>query len=328
MLNRRGHQWLLKVALAGKWTRAAVVVVVMACVQAVYWGVWSLSADERQPAPVQTSNAGDDGADVEFELASWMTPEQMAAWQMPKAWFDKNGQAKLDHMHDYWAALEKLAIGQGLDVNYQVSANSVDWHLTGDFGGVMTWLHELTDNHPRLVMQRLHLLPIEPGTWVKADIQLGVQALGPQGFGPGSEAPTPFELAAFKPWAQTRATTQEALDGFDGGAGVSPLGLARWFDQLADEGWWNDGQAERLTALQLLPLSHIQWVGSLMQGPSAMAMLSAGDQVWHVRLGDRVGQGLSRVLDIQADQVFVEVLTPDGQGLLQRREVVLGAASP
>jgi hypothetical protein len=328
MLSRHGHQWLLRVALAGKWVRAAVVVVVMACVQAVYWGVWSLGAAERQPAPVQTSDAGDDGADDAFELASWMTPEQMAAWQMPKAWFDKDGQAKLDDMHDYWETLEKLAIGQGLDVHYQVSATRVDWYLKGDFGGVMTWLHELTDHHPRLVMQRFHLLPIEPGTWVKADIQLGVQALGPQGLGPGAEGPTPFELAAFKPLAQTRATTEAALDGFDGGTSVSPLGLAPWFDQLADEGWWSDAQAERLTALQLLPLGQIQWVGSIMQGQRAMAMLAAGEQIWHVRLGDRVGQGLSRVVDIQADHVLIEVLTPDGQGPLQRREVVLGAVRP
>lgn len=328
MLNRHGHQWLLKVALAGKWTRAIVVVAVMVLVQAVYWGVWSLSAKEQQPAPVQTSHTDDDGADDEFELASWMSPEQMAAWQMPKAWFDENGQAKLDDMLDYWSALEKLAIGQGLDVHYQVSANSVDWQLTGDFGGVMTWLHELTDNHPRLVMQRLHLLPIDPGTWVKAEVQLGVQALGPQGFGPSSEAPTPFDLAAFKPLAHTPANTERALDGFDEGVGVSPLGLAPWFDQLADEGWWNDGHAERLTALQLLPLSQIQWVGSLMQGQRAMAMLLAGDQVWHVRQGERVGQGLSRVVDIQANHVLIEVLTPDGQGQLLRQELVLGVVSP
>lgn len=326
MLNRHGYQWFLKAALAGKWARVALVVMVMVSVQVVYWSVWSLSSVQRQPATEQTSDTGGgDGTRDEMEWPRWMTPEQMAAWLMPNTWFDKDGQAKLHDMHGYWVALEKLAISQGLDAHYQVDANSVDWRLTGDFSGVMAWLNELTDNHPRLMMQRLRLRPIESGPWVKANIQLAVQALGPQGLVQGSEAPTPFELAALKPLAPIQPPTEAGLDG---GVTVSPLGLAPWFDQLVEEGWWNDLQTERLTTLQMLPLSQVQWVGSLMQGQRAMALLSAGEQIWHVRQGDRVGQGFSRVVDIQDDHVFIEVLTPDGQGLLQRREVVLGAASP
>jgi hypothetical protein len=324
MVNIDGRMWLLKVASAGKWTRIAVMVLVMACVQAVYWGVWLLKAE--LPQQVTTPTTSTDMEDDGFELSSWITPEQIAAWQMPKDWFDTHGQAQPDRMHGYWEALEKLAATQGLDVHFQVNAHSVDWRLTGDFGAVMAWLHELTDNHPRLVMHRISLSPIDPGTWVKAHIELGVQALGAQGDGPSSAASTPFELAALNSLHWTAPKADAGLTAFDGGAWVSPFGLAPWFNQLADEGWGNDVQSERLTALQLLPLSQMQWVGSLTQGSRAVALLSAGGQIWQVGLGERVGRGLSRVVDIQADRVFIEVLTLDGRGPLQRSEVILGAA--
>jgi Tfp pilus assembly protein PilP len=327
-LNGRVQQWMVKLTLAGQWTRATVVVVVMGCVQAVYWGVWSFSADRLQPAPIQASQASeDDNINETFKLTSGMTSEQRVAWEIPRDWFDVNGKAVTKKMYRYWEVLEAFALTQGLTVHYEIDENSLDWSLEGDFGGVMAWLYELVDMHLGLVIQKLSLSPIDPGTWVKADVKLGVRDFGWQADDLGAETMTSFDSIAFKPFDPPYRAASPTLYGFDQGSSVSPFGLAPWFHELADEGWWNDEQTQRLTALQLLPLSQIQWVGSLMQGPRAIALLSAGGQVWRVGRGERVGQGLSRVVDIQPDHIFMEVLTLDGQGLLQRSEITLGLAN-
>lgn len=328
-MNGHVQQWMVKLALASQWTRAALVVVVMGCVQAVYWGVWSFSVERLHPAPTQASQASeDDHINETFKLTSGVTSEQMMAWEMPRDWFDVNGKAVTNKMYRYWEVLEALALTQGLTVSYQTHENSLDWSLEGDFGAVMAWLYELADMHLGLVIQKLSLSPIDPGTWVKADVKLGVRDLGRHANDFGAETITSFDSTAFKPFVPPYRAASPTRYGVDTITSVSPLGLAPWFHELADEGWWNDEQTQRLTSLQLLPLNQIQWVGSLMQGPRAVALLSSGGQVWQVGRAERVGQGLSRVVDIQPDHIFIEVLTLDGQGLLQRSEITLGLATP
>ena len=117
------------------------------------------------------------------------------------------------------------------------------------------------------------------------------------------------------------------LSALDVNAAVSPFGLAPWFDALAYDWWWNEETTDRLSALQRLPLNHIQWVGSMMKEGRAVALLSAGGRIWRVSRGDRVGTGLSRVVDIQVNQVVIEELTPYGNGQLLRSTVVLAAQS-
>lgn len=330
MLNGWAHDWMLRLAFASRWLRLAVMLLVVALVQLVFWSVWSLSVDPTQLRHEQATQPH--GSDDEFELATWMTPEQMAAWHMPKEWFDSHGQAKLDSMQGYWQALQESAVLQGLDVEYAVADTRVDWFLTGEFDGLMSWLHDLSQNHPRLVFHKLNLSPLGVGQRMTVHVQMSVQGdvlgLFEDGLAPASKASEPFELAAMPSWLNTLEAEKLALHEVNYAGGLSPFGLGPWLDQL-DEAWWSKGMgSERQTPLQLLPLSQIEWVGSLIEGQRAVALLSAQGVIWTVSPGDRVGQGLSRLLDVQPDGVLFEVITPNEAGFLQTTQMTLGVSKP
>jgi hypothetical protein len=310
--------------LAGKWARWSVLLLVTVLVQIVYWGVWPSSALGPPQRPAQTSGAEEE---VEFGRASRMALQQIAAWEMPREWLDVDGRVDLENMHPYWMELEALAAAQGLGVEYEVLGERVDWRLQGDYAELMIWLHELITAHPRLVMQRLSLSPIDPGTMVKAHIQMGMQEPPVADFGLGLQAPAPFELPVLSSIPMPHSKPDMGLSALDVNAAVSPFGLAPWFDALAYDWWWNEETTDRLSALQRLPLNHIQWVGSMIKEGRAVALLSAGGRIWRVSRGDRVGTGLSRVVDIQVNQVVIEELTPYGNGQLLRSTVVLAAQS-
>lgn len=318
------RSWLYRLAMGTPRARLVLWLLVAMAVQILYWGVWAAYRYQPIPQPAPTAQAI--SADDPLELSSAFVPAPLAAWQMPRSWFDEQGQAELERMQPYWHEIETWAQGNGLVTRYKSDGETLVWQVQGYFSSLMAWLYELTLSHPRLTIKAIQVAPIERGVSVEAIIQLSVQPLA-SNFEIQGDKVHDFGLAVMAlsqggmgtaDWHPVKSAREK----------TSPFGLAAWHDALVEYGILSHTPIQRSTPLMQHRLSDLKWVGSLVQQEKAVAWLLAGGQMWSVQVGDRIGQGLNRVVAITPDYVQVEVVSLSAHGMVDTQILSLAAIRP
>jgi len=87
----------------------------------------------------------------------------------------------------------------------------------------------------------------------------------------------------------------------------------------------DDGRGRQ--ALEQYPLESLSLVGSMSSANRTVALVRSGDGVIHqVRVGDYMGQNYGKVIAIEAKQVRLRELVPDGSGGWQERSATVSLA--
>jgi len=80
-------------------------------------------------------------------------------------------------------------------------------------------------------------------------------------------------------------------------------------------------------ALEQYPLESLSLVGTMSSAKRMVALVRSGDGVIHqVRLGDYMGQNYGKVIAIEARQIRLRELVPDGSGGWQERSATVSLA--